>query len=234
MRKVFFIIIFFALLFTFSGFSLAEEESGNIEKPAKSGEVHKGDKGLCFSVSGLSSVGIGQYEGGIGGKYWMSNKLALISSIGISAQRRTRSALVVNYTDDKNTSSSCSFFAGLEDHFFIKNRISPYWGGGLRYSIGNASLYYSLPKDNPPPTATKKTTISSWSCGVRAFCGIEFFFAEWVSLSGQYQIDYYSTKSTTKRILVGEQGVTQPKEEKYSATSFGIGTSVLVATFYIW
>jgi hypothetical protein len=234
MRKGFIILITFTLLFILIGFPLAKEESGNIEKPAKSGEGHKGDKGLCFSVSGLSSVGIGQYEGGIGGKYWVSNKLAIVSSIGGNAQRRTRSASVANYTDDKSTSSTCSFFAGLEDHFFRNNRISPYLGGGLHFSISNASSYQSLPKDNPPPTAAKKVTNNFWSYGVRGFCGIEFFFTDWVSLSGQYQIDYYSTKSTAKTILVGGQGVTQPKEMKYTANSLSMGTSVLVATFYIW
>ena len=233
MRKGLIILIAFVLLFTLTGFPLAEEESGNIEKPAKSGEGHKGDKGLCFSVSGLSTVSIGQYEGGIGGKYWISNKLALISSIGFSAQRQTSSS-IADYTDSKYTTSTFSIFGGVEDHFFIKKKISPYLGGGLRFSIARSTSYDPIPKENPPPTATKKYTSDTWSAGVRGSIGIEFFFSDWVSLAGQYQIDYNTRSTTNKRILVGGESVNDSYGNKYTSFTLGTSTSSLVATFYIW
>lgn len=232
MRKGLIILTAIVILFTFIGYPFAQEQSENSVVSSKSTQGHKGDKGLCFSVTGLSTVSIGQYEGGIGGKYWISNKLALISSIGVNAKKYSSS--VVGYTEPKNTSSACSFFAGLEDHFFIKNRISPYSGGGLRCSITNTASYNPVPKVNPPPTATKKITSNSWTYGVRGFCGIEFFFADWVSLSGQYQIDYLTGKTTNKTFLVGGEGVTNPDDIKYTTTTLGMGTSALVATFYIW
>jgi hypothetical protein len=233
MRKVLIILAAVVLLFTFIGYPLAQEQSETSVVSSKSAQSHKGNKGLCFSVSGLSTVAIGQYEGGIGGKYWISDKLALISSIGINAKKNTSSS-VVGYTEPKTTSSSCSFFAGLEDHFLIKKKISPYLGGGLRFSIARATTYNPIPKENPPPTAAKKYTSDTWSTGVRGFCGIEFFFADWVSLSGQYQIDYLTGKTTNKTFRVGGEGVTNPDESKSTTTTLGMGTSSLVATFYIW
>jgi hypothetical protein len=234
MRKGLIVITAIGLLFTFCGYSLAQEQSEKSVVSSKSANSHKGDKGLCFSVSGLSTVSIGQYEGGIGGKYWVSNKMALIGSIGGNAQKQTSSSTAANYTDSKYTASTCSFFAGVEDHFFIKNKISPYLGGGMRFGIGRYTSYNSLPKDNPPPTATKKTTRSSWSVGVRGSFGIEFFFADWVSLSGQYQIDYNTGSTTNKAILVSGESATNPNDYKYTSFTLGTSTSSLVATFYIW
>ncbi|MCK4426903.1 MAG: outer membrane beta-barrel protein [candidate division Zixibacteria bacterium] len=224
MRRSVIVPVALAFLLCFIGIPSAEE----------SGTSHKGDKGISFSVSGLSSVGIGLFEGGIGGKYWISKKLAIITSLGVSAQRTTQTSSHPDYTDTKTTYSRFSLFGGVEDHFFIKNKISPYLGGGIRFSTSPWTRYYSLPVDNPHPTATKKEKRSTKTFGIRGFCGIEYFFADWVSLAGQYQIDYFYEKTTMKRILVGGSGVTQPPKYKQTRTTLGLGTSSLVATFYIW
>jgi hypothetical protein len=224
MRKPVIVPVALVFLICFIGISFAEE----------SGTSHKGDKGISFSVSGLSSVGIGLFEGGIGGKYWISKKLAIITSLGVSAQRITQTSSHPDYTDTKTTNSRFSLFCGVEDHFLIENKISPYLGGGIRFSTSPWTRYYSLPVDNPYPTATKKEKRSTKTFGIRGFCGIEYFFADWVSLAGQYQIDYFYEKTTMKRTLVGGPGVTQPKEQKTTGTTLGLGTSALVATFYIW
>jgi len=233
MRKSIFLPVVLTFLVCFIGISSAEV-SGTIGDPAKGGESHKGDKGISFSVSGLSSVGIGQFEGGIGGKYWISRKLVIITSIGVSAQRITITSSKPDYTDQKTTYSRFSVFAGVEDHFFIKKKISPYLGGGIRFSTYSSTKYSSIPIHNPPSYAIKKEKISTGTFGIRGFCGIEYFFADWVSLAGQYQIDYFYEKSTRKRILVGGLGVTQPPKYKQTRTTLGLGTSSLVATFYIW
>jgi len=224
MRKPIIVPVALVFLLCFIGISSAEEI----------GTSHKGDKGISFSVSGLSSVGIGLFEGGIGGKYWISKKLAIITSLGVSAQKTTQTSPYPDYTDTKTTYSRFSLFCGVEDHFFIKNKISPYLGGGIRFSTSPWTRYYSLPVDDPHPTATKKEKRSTKTFGIRGFCGIEYFFADWVSVAGQYQIDYFYEKSTTKRTLVGGSGVTQPKEQKTTMTTLGLGTSSLMATFYIW
>ena len=232
MRKSVIILVIFAFLLILVGISSAQER-GKVGDPTRSEESHKGDKGISFSVSGLSKVGIDQYEGGIGGKYWISRKLAIISSLGVSAER-TATSKWEGYTDEKSTESRFSVFAGVEDHFFIKNRISPYWGGGVRFSTATLVNYPPIAVNNPSPYATKKEKSCAKTFGIRGFCGIEYFFAEWVSLAGQYQIDYFYEKGTGKTILVGGPGVTQPKEQKSTRTVLGLGTSALVATFYIW
>ncbi len=225
MRKCIVLSATFAFLFLLAGISSAEVSRT---------EGHKGAKGISFSVSGLSSVGIGQVEGGGGAKYWISRKLAIISSIGVSAQRTTTTSPYPEYTDDKTAYSKISMFAGVEDHFFIKNKISPYWGGGVRFSTFPWTKYFSIPVDHPPSAAPKKEKRSTKTFGIRCFCGIEYFFADWVSLAGQYQIDYFYEKSTIKRILVGGPGVTQPRDRKSTRTTLGLNTSTLVASFYIW
>jgi hypothetical protein len=233
MRKGLIILIAIVLLFIFCGYSLAQEQSEKSVVSSKSAHDHKGDKGLCFSVSGLSSVGIGQYEGGIGGKYWISNKMALVSSIGFNFQSKVQDNSSTGYTNSKRSSVKFSPFVGIEDHFFV-NKLSPYIGVGIGFSTNSTIDNYRIPIINPPPGLTKKykTIINSYK--FRCSCGIEYFFAKWVSLTGQYQMDYYYETNTRQATLVAGPGVTQPKKEKINLTTFGMGTSVLVATFYIW
>lgn len=225
MRKSAIVILGLAFLVILTGISTAKECGM---------EDHKGDKGISFTVSGLSSVGIGQYEGGIGGKFWISRKLAIISSLGVSAQRTTINAEQEGYTDEKTNSSKFSMFVGMEDHFFIKNNLSPYLGGGVRFSTSPWTRYLSLPIDYRPPGSLQKEKRCTKTFGIRGFCGIEYFFADWVSLAGQYQIDYFYEKNTRNWIVVSGPGVTQPPEYKSTRSTLGLGTSALVATFYIW
>lgn len=232
MRKSVTTLVAFAFLLIFVGISSAKE-SGTTKDPAGGMENHKGDKGIIFSVSGLSSVGIGQYEGGIGGKFWISRKLAIISSLGVSAQRITTKAGQGGYKDEKTTSSKFSVFAGMEDHFFIRNKISPYLGGGIRFSTSSSTRYFSILFDSPPGTPIKEKW-NTKTLGIRGSCGIEYFFADWVSLAGQYQIDYFYEKNTRKWIMVVGPGVTKPPDYKFTRSTLGLGTSSLVATFYIW
>lgn len=225
MRKFVFLPTALVFLVLFTGLSSAQEIS------AKS---HKGDKGISFSVSGLSYVGLGQFEGGIGGKYWISNKLALTSSIGISAYKTTSTSSYSNYSDSKSTYSRFSLFVGVEDHFFVKKRLSPYFGGGIDFRFSSRVDYAGLPRDNPPPGRTKKDKTTTNTFGIRGLCGIEYFLADWVSLAGQYRISYFYEKTTSRRTLVKGPGVIQPRERKHTATTLGLGTSSLVVTFYVW
>jgi hypothetical protein len=221
------IITLFAVTFL-TGFT------GVVYSEEKATMDHKGDKGISFSVSGLSNVSIGQFEGGIGGKYWISGKTALISSVNFSVSRTTTSPTSKDYTDTKENHDQFSILAGLENHFLAKKKLSPYLGVGLRYLTSTSVKYYSLRKENPYPGSPKEDKITSFNFGVRGFCGIEYFFADWVSLAGQYQIDYYYEKSTLKRTLVEGSTITWPDEMKDTKTTLGLGTSSLVATFYIW
>jgi hypothetical protein len=233
MRKSIVLSVTFVFLL-FSAAISSAQEVGTIGDSAESVRSHKGDKGISFSVSGLSSVGIGLVEGGGGLKYWISKRVAIIGSIGIGAYSSTMTYPYPDYTDSKTTSNKFSVFAGVEDHFFIKKKISPYWGGGIRFITYSSTRHYSIPVVSPPSTSTEKEKTSTNSFGIRSFCGIEYFFADWVSLAGQYQIDYYYEKATTKRTLVGGPGVTQPRDRKRTRTTLDLNSSSLVATFYIW
>lgn len=225
MRKFLFLPTALVFLVLFTGLSSAQETSA---------KGHKGDKGISFSVSGLSYVGLGQFEGGIGGKYWISNKLALVSSAGVKAFKITSTSPHLNYSDSKSTYSRFSLFAGVEDHFLVNKRLSPYFGGGIDFSFSSRADYAGLPRDNPPPGRTKKDKTTTNTFGIRGLCGIEYFFADWVSLAGQYRISYFYEKTTSRRTLVEGPGVIQPREQKRTATTLGLGTSSLVVTFYVW
>lgn len=225
MRKSTIFPIALAFLFVFTGLSSAQQTPG---------KGHKGDKGISFSVSGLSYVGIGKLEGGIGGKYWISNKVALLGAFGVSASKTTSSYTYPGYSDIKQYASGYSLFAGVEKHFFLSSKISPYFGAGVRWTTSSTTLYPPLRIENPHPGSTKKDKTDTGGFGIRGFCGIEYFLADWVSLAGQYQMDYSYQKSVRKRTVVGGSGISQPRDEEQTKTTLGVGTSSLLATFYIW
>ncbi len=233
MKKGLIIIATIVLLFAIICYPIAQEQSEESVVSSKSAQGHRGDKGLCFSVSGLSTVGIGQYEGGIGGKYWISNKLALVSSIGINIRSYTIDNPNTGYTKNKSSYVTFSPFVGIEDHFFV-NKLSPYLGVGVGISMSSTTTNYSIPIINPPSGIQKKEKATANSYRFRCFCSMEYFFATWVSLAGQYQMDYSYATSMRQRTLVEGPGITQPKKDKVNLTTFSTGTSVLVATFYVW
>ncbi len=74
MRKVSFACMVIMVVFIFFNFSLAKEPSlGNKVK-----------WGVSLSASGLSNLGIGLYQGGIGIKHWCSNSFVLKTILGVS------------------------------------------------------------------------------------------------------------------------------------------------------
>lgn len=196
--------------------------------------THKGDKGLSFTVSGVSNVRVGELEGGIGGKFWISDKIATIFAIGFGADRSTTVHPSPDYSDSKRSESNFSILAGLEDHFLFRGKFSPYLGAGFRFSIGRLTYYPYLRIPTPIPGNILKEETREIAYGIRGFCGIEYFFANWISLAAQYQIDYYDSCKEYERKLVDGPGVIQPKKREQSRTTFDTGTSSLVLTFYMW
>jgi hypothetical protein len=191
----------------------------------------KGTKGLSFSVRGLSNLGVGGVGAGIGGKYWRSERLAYTASIGFSGRYTTADAGQPGYSDNKGFSGSISVTPGFEYHYFATDRISPYWGTGIAFSISRSTNNAALPPAPPPGTGTR---IESWrySLGPSFSFGIEWFVIKNLSIAGSYQVNFSYERNSQKWFRVPGPNVPEVTKATSNSWSLNWGTSALVATFY--
>jgi opacity protein-like surface antigen len=154
----------------------------NAYSQAVSAAPSQGGKALLFEFSGLSNLGANAYEGGIGGKYFLSDQTALrvMLLFGMSNHNNASG----NGTKDDSVQFGLS--AGLEYHFPISTSVSPYVGGGIYAASGDIK--------NSNFHGVTKGTYTTLGVGVAA--GVEYFFNKNISLAGEYQFGLSATNST--------------------------------------
>lgn len=143
--------------------------------------AQQGDKAVLFNFVGLSNLGLNGYNGGIGGKYFISDGMAVRGMLLLGIDNSTTNSTPQFSTDRLDFGIQ----GGLEYHLPLASRISPYVGGILSFE-SNATT--------TNPGANKN---SSTSFRLGAIGGIEYFFNSNISLSAEYQFGFTSTNNTT-------------------------------------
>lgn len=200
-------------------------------------QVALNSKAVLFDFSGLSVLGAGAFEGGFGGKYFLTDVLALRGSLQFLTASQSVDANPPAGTTGTDGSTSATQFglsAAVEYHL-LKTRVSPYVGGGLMFSTTST-------QSKPPVTgATAQTTTKNriagetiggvtynagLNFGVNGLAGVEFFITKEVSLAAEYQLGY----SILSRY---DQDVGGTTTKVGSLNSFGISaTGLLTLAFY--
>jgi opacity protein-like surface antigen len=142
--------------------------------------AQQGDKALLFNFVGLSTLNLNAYQGGIGGKYFLSDGLAVRAMLLFGLDNKTTSGV------PQSTDNSLSFGigGGIEYHLPLASRLSPYLGGVF-------SFLNSAETTNPGGGR-----INSTSFGLGAIGGLEYFFNQNLSLGAEYQFGISSTNSS--------------------------------------
>ena len=193
---------------------------------------NKGKWGVSLSASGLSNLGIGLYQGGIGVKHWCSNGFALKSILGFGGERSVIQGYQ-GYTDNKTNKGNISLNFGTEFHFAQESNFSPYFYTGLNLTNSATTYYNSIPTSNPPSGTWKKRHTSTNSIGLDVAIGLEYLFSEHFSLSGEYQIGLSYQINKEARYYVAGPGVTEiTRSPSRRSTTFGAKTSSLILTVY--
>ena len=221
MRKVSLMLVTVGLIFLFLNTCLANDST----------MVRKGKWGISLSVSGLSNLGIGLYQGGIGVKHWFSEGFALKSILGLSAKSRAYHSIDTLYSDNKINQATFSANLGGELHFSKGSRFSPYFYTGFNYTMNTTTEYSATPVSRPPGWNTKRRTSTS-SFGVDGAIGVEYMFFQHLSLAGEYQVGLSFQTDKIRNTLIPGPGIVQPPELKTTITSFGTKTSSLILTVY--
>ncbi len=192
----------------------------------------RGKDGIILAVRGSWDIGVGSIEGGIGYKYWMSDRLAVKSFLTFGKTDTT----IVHYDDgyppeQRVKEKSFSLLAGVEDHIWKQGRLSFFYGGGIQFRTSSSKIDNTL--HDPHPGEIKAIRSSENVFGIQSTLGIECFLTKRLSLSGQYQTDFSLAKESRKNVLVGGPGVPESTKQKITTWNLGLNTSALILTIYL-
>lgn len=162
-----------------------------------------GDKAVLFNFTGLSTLNLGAYNGGVGGKYFISDDIAVRGMLLFGVDNETTKG-TVDFTNATDNKLSFGIGGGLEYHLPLASRVSPYLGGEV-FFMNSAETF--TPSVLAGGTANSiKTTTTSFGLG--AIAGVEYFFNDNVSLAAEYQFGVESDNTTnpgTDELKIGFQ-----------------------------
>lgn len=142
--------------------------------------ARQGEKAILFNFSGLGIISLNKYDGGIGGKYFIADNLAV----------RGMFLLGINNTSSNSApqaSTSRLTFGlegGLEYHLPLASHLSPFVGGDLSFQTIGTTV-------DPGNSRSTNTNF-----GLNAIGGVEYFFTNNISLSAEYQFGVNLGNST--------------------------------------
>ncbi len=183
--------------------------------------INAGSMGVLFQFSGLANIGAGAYQGGIGGKYYLTDRTA----IRVAAQfQYAKDNLPANPptgtrgTDGYRSGTTFGLLAAIEYHLG-KGRARPYIGAGALFSTTSTDEKDAVWAPNPQ-TETKNgfngltlsniNFIPSTTLGFAALFGVEFFLYKELSLSAEYQLMYGMMSFKDRVVTQGATTVTTP------------------------
>ena len=187
-------------------------------------EGMKSKKAISFSFDGFN---LGEFNGGIGGKIWLSDKSALVTSIDLDfSDTEYDGGAVLVERDDTAFSGGLKF--GLERHFKANKKISPYIGALLGIN------YNQRERKRQDTTYTSKSTDSAVVPSLRLVLGVEYFITKNISLSGQHNLgfSYYLGEQKVYRKYSDDIDGMIDEKQDYTRMQVGFGTSSLVLSIY--
>lgn len=174
--------------------------------------VAQGSKSMLFSFQGLSDLGAGDYNGGIGGKYFLSNNIGI--RVGLVFGNYSQVVVAnpgagMTGTDGSRSGTEFGINAAVEYHL-LPTRVSPYVGAGVSFTSASTEVK-SMEVGNPPPaqdvTKNSAAGVNGYYGGtelaVGGLVGVEFFLTKEVSLGAEYWVGYSSFSPADQEFTTG-------------------------------
>ncbi|MBN2188445.1 MAG: outer membrane beta-barrel protein [Chitinispirillaceae bacterium] len=177
-----------------------------------------------FTFNGLAYLGAGDYNGGLGVKYYLANNMAIRGGLQFATYG------YVNYANppagqtgiDGEESAMQIGINGAFEYHLATGRVSPYVGAGFGFTT-TSTEELSEEVGNPPPAQDKTVNgrlgVGPYDAGTAlslgALAGLEFFVTKEISLSAEYWLGYtslaradeeFTTGSTTTTYKIGAEG----------------------------
>ena len=161
-------------------------------------KTKQGDKAWLFTLSGLSNLGVGGYNGGVGLLYYLSNDLGLTVGLGFgTANKTTKAPAGSGGADQKESQLQLTFSPGLRFNIASSGPVVGYAGVGVFVGIGSQTV------ENPNYVSGNKVETSSTSFGAGVTIGAEWFAWSNVSLGASYSLSFSTSSGKTKTTTGG-------------------------------
>jgi len=202
-------------------FSASMAQEGKSEMPFSL----KGKKALSFSFNGFN---LGEFYGGIGGKMWISNSVALFASVDMDySSSTTKRSEQTN--GNKSSSFSTGLTFGMNKKMGSNKRFLPYFGGsvGFSYSRSSSETNFAVADDYNNLYENGMLNIN-----LGGTLGVESFITDGISLAAQHTLGLGFGTGSVKTTLQRPNQLDQVDEQDQSSFNFGFGTSSLILSVY--
>jgi hypothetical protein len=176
-----------------------------------------GDKALLFSLNGLSNLGAGNFQGGLGFRYHFTSSMAGRVALGFGMTSVTDKAPTGSSTavDEKTTDMSFGVAPGLEYYIVHTNSVNGYIGAEVFFRMTSKTV------EGVGNVANTKTEVSESTFGAAALIGAEWFPWTGIGLSAEYHLHFSTTTGTSKSTI----GSTTTESDAPTETMIGLGSA---------
>jgi hypothetical protein len=183
-------------------------------------QFNRGSKGLLFSFDGLDNLNADSFNGGIGGKYYLSSTMAVRGSLQFLAANRDLPANPPAGTtsQDGSISGATLGFTGALEFHRGTGRVNPFFGVGVGFSTTStenkeanigASSGQQVIKNNPNGETINGTTFLAGSrIDIFGLLGAEFFVTKELSLAAEYRLGISNNAGKDAEVTQGPTTVT--------------------------
>ena len=205
-------------------------------------EFESGSKGLLFSFAGLDNLNANSFNGGIGGKYYLSSTTTVRAGLQfISAKREIPANPPSGFAGQDGEISASTFgLSGALEFHRGTGRVSPFLGFGLGLSTTsteNKEMNIGPPsgqrvtKNDPQGESINGTQfLAGTRLDVFGLLGAEFFIAKELSLAAEYRFGF---SKLSGKDAESTEGTASTKIKTGSTSAFGIATAgVLTLAVY--
>jgi opacity protein-like surface antigen len=161
-------------------------------------KTKEGDKAWLFTLSGLSNLGVGGYNGGLGLLYYLNDDLGLTVGLGFSTSSTTTKAPTGGGEDETKSSLELTLSPGVRFNIASSGPVVGYAGVGVLVGISSETT------KNLRYIKDDKEEKSSTSIGAGVTVGAEWFAWSNVSLGASYSLAFTTSSGKTKTTLSGK------------------------------
>jgi opacity protein-like surface antigen len=190
------------------------------------------NKAILFQFNGLSLLRADAFEGGVGGKFYLNNRMAIRGVVKFSMNSSTDPWTGAAAGNDGETSSTTIGLGGAFEYHMVVGKLSPYFGGGFGFSTTSSEEKSPYPNGG---SQTVKKDDPAYNAGTNlslyALLGVEYFIYDNVSLAAEYRLGFNSLSRADYSITSG--GITSTTKMG-SSTSIGTGSQGLFTLAFYW
>jgi opacity protein-like surface antigen len=166
-----------------------------------------GARALIFRFDGLDRLGLNEFDGGLGLRYYVADGWALRSVIGYEWYEREEGAYVasdVAYSGSRRSSSNVDFSVLLERRLSATKSIHPYLGFGVEIERRCISDWRHVPLSIPDGYGLGNKSKAT-GYGALAVLGFEYGLLEKIALGGEYRVGFMHTSQEEELHRQGRQ-----------------------------